>query len=52
MVLNLEDTISVTQNVANGYNWQNVWKDITQNHKELAEKFREKFKDSKPELVA
>jgi len=52
MVLNLEDTISVTQNVANRYNWNSVWKDISHNHKDLAEKFRNKLQSQRPELLS
>jgi histone arginine demethylase JMJD6 len=50
VVVNLEDTIAITQNYCNRVNFPNVWRSVRRERKKMAIKFLKQLKENYPEL--
>jgi len=51
VVLNLDDTIAVTQNYCNSVNFESIWLRVRSERKKMAVKFLHQLKDSYPDLA-
>jgi histone arginine demethylase JMJD6 len=51
-VLNLEDTIAITQNFASATNLDNVWRSMRRGRRRLSQIFLRKLESAEPELAA
>lgn len=52
MVLNITDTVAVTQNVMNSANFGTVWADVRKDNKKMKKRLKKKLKKKRPEVYA
>ena len=51
VVLNLDDTIAITQNYCNSVNFEKIWIHVRNERKKMAVKFMRKLEKERPELA-
>ena len=50
MVLNITDTVAVTQNIMNSANFKVVWADVRKDNKKMKKRLKKKLKKKQPEV--